>query len=109
MMPFEILDRNCLNIGRGAMGMSDRAPAPQPPIFSLQAFSPAEIKEAVEKVGVKKAHLSLAASLMLAVVAGGGVGFGALYYTIIASDPTLGFAATRLLGGSRSRSVWCSC
>ncbi len=79
--------------------MSDRAPVPQPPIFSLQAYSPAEIKEAVEKVGVKKAHLPLAASLMLAVVAGGGVGFGALYYTIIASDPTLGFAATRLLGG----------
>ncbi|MET4244928.1 formate/nitrite transporter family protein [Bradyrhizobium sp. RT10b] len=79
--------------------MSDRAPVPQPPIFSLQAYSPAEIKEAVEKVGVKKAHLPLAASLMLAVVAGGGVGFGALYYTIVASDPTLGFAATRLLGG----------
>src|SRR3954466_14465484 len=79
--------------------MSDRAPVPQPPIFNLQAYSPAEIKEAVEKVGVKKADLPLAASLMLAVVAGGGVGFGALYYTIIASDPTLGFAATRLLGG----------
>src|SRR3954454_11854151 len=79
--------------------MSDKAHPPQPPIFSLQAYSPAEIKEAVEKVGVKKAHLPLAASLMLAIVAGGGVGFGALYYTIIASDPTLGFAATRLLGG----------
>ncbi|MET4331374.1 formate transporter [Bradyrhizobium sp. i1.15.2] len=79
--------------------MSDRAPAPQPAIFNLQAFSPAEIKEAVEKVGVKKAQLPFAASLMLAVVAGGGVGFGALYYTVIASDPTLGFAATRLLGG----------
>ena len=37
--------------------MSDRVPAPQPPIFNLQAYSPAEIKEAVEKVGVKKANL----------------------------------------------------
>ena len=28
--------------------MSNRAPAPQPPIFNLGAYSPAEIKEAVE-------------------------------------------------------------
>src|SRR5262249_12466674 len=33
------------------------------------------------------------------VVAGGGIGLGALYYTIVASDPTLSFAATRVLGG----------
>jgi formate transporter len=78
--------------------MSDRA-APQPPIFNLQAYSPAEIKEAVEKVGVKKANLPFLASFMLAIVAGGGVGFGALYYTIVASDPTLSFAVTRVVGG----------
>ena len=69
--------------------MSNPAPVPQPPIFNLGAYSPAEIKEAVEKVGVKKANLPVTASLMLAVVAGGGVGFGALYYTIVASDPDL--------------------
>jgi formate transporter len=79
--------------------MSDPAPAPQPPIFNLRAYSPAEIKEAVEKVGVKKANLPFTASLMLAVVAGGGVGFGALYYTIVVSDPALGFAAARVGGG----------
>jgi formate/nitrite transporter len=80
-------------------GVADRPPAPQPPIFNLQAYSPAEIKQAVEKVGVKKANLPYLASFMLAIVAGGGVGFGALYYTIVASDPTLGFATTRVLGG----------
>jgi formate transporter len=79
--------------------MSDRTPAPQPPIFNLQAYSPAEIKEAVEKVGVKKANLPFMASLMLAVVAGGGVGFGALYYTLVVSDPEISFAAARLGGG----------
>jgi formate transporter len=79
--------------------MSNRAPLPQPPIFNLQAYSPAEIKEAVEKVGVKKANLPVMASLMLAIVAGGGVGFGALYYGLIASDPNLGFAGTRVVGG----------
>lgn len=78
--------------------MADQAPAP-PPIFNLQAYSPAEIKEAIEKVGVKKANLPFLASFMLAIVAGGGVGFGALYYSIVASDPELGFATTRVLGG----------
>jgi formate/nitrite transporter len=79
--------------------MADQAPVPQPPIFNLNAYSPAEIKEAVEKVGVKKARLPLAASFMLAIVAGGSIGLGALYYTIVASDAALSFAATRLLGG----------
>jgi formate/nitrite transporter len=36
---------------------------------------------------------------MLAMVAGGSVGLGALYYTIVASDQAMSFAAVRLLGG----------
>jgi formate transporter len=79
--------------------MAEPVPAPQAPIFNLQAYSPAEIKEAVEKVGVKKANLPFLASFMLAIVAGGGVGFGALYYTIVASDPALSFATVRVVGG----------
>jgi formate/nitrite transporter len=86
-------------MGREQEDSADRASAPPPPIFNLQAYSPAEIKEAVEKVGVKKANLPFLASFMLAIVAGGGIGFGALYYTIVASDPTLGFATTRVVGG----------
>jgi formate transporter len=80
--------------------MDDRASEPQsPPLFNLNAYSPAEIKEAVEKVGVKKANLPLQASFMLAVVAGGSIGLGALYYTIVASDGSLSFAVARILGG----------
>ena len=79
--------------------MADRASPPQPPIFNLNAYSPAEIKEAVEKVGVKKANLPLLASFMLAVIAGGSIGLGALYYTIIVSDAELSFAAARVMGG----------
>jgi formate transporter len=79
--------------------MDDRAPLPQPPIFNLNAYSPAEIKEAIEKVGVKKANLPLLASFMLAMVAGGSVGLGALYYTIVASDAGLSFAISRVVGG----------
>ena len=79
--------------------MADQASPPQPPIFSLNAYSPAEIKEAVEKVGVKKANLPFLASLMLAVIAGGGIGLGALYYTVVVSDAGLSFAAARVMGG----------
>jgi formate transporter len=79
--------------------MAEPAPAPQPPIFNLHAYSPAEIKEAVEKIGVKKANFPFLTSFMLAIVAGGGVGFGALYYTIVASDPTWSFATVRVVGG----------
>jgi formate transporter len=79
--------------------MADQPQLPQPPIFNLNAYSPAEIKEAVEKVGVKKTRLPFLASFMLAIVGGGSIGLGALYYTIVASDPALGFAATRVLGG----------
>ena len=79
--------------------MADREPASQPPIFNLQAYSPAEIKEAIEKVGVKKANLPFLSSFMLAIVAGGSIGFGALYYTIVASDAELSFATVRVGGG----------
>ena len=79
--------------------MADPTPAPQPPIFNLQAYSPAEIEQAVEKVGVKKANFPFLVSFMMAIVAGGGIGFGALYYTIVASDPTLSFATARIAGG----------
>jgi formate transporter len=79
--------------------MDDRGSASQPPILNFNAYSPAEIKEAVEKVGVKKTRLPLMASFMLAVVGGGSVGLGALYYTIVASDAELSFAMVRLFGG----------
>ena len=79
--------------------MNDQAPASQPPVFNSNAYSPAEIKEAVERVGVKKARLPFLASFMLAIVGGGSIGLGALYYTIVASDAEMSFAAVRVLGG----------
>jgi formate transporter len=79
--------------------MADRTPVPQAPIFNLNAYSPAEITEAIENVGVKKANLPFQSSFMLAMVAGGSIGLGALYYTIVASDADLSFATIRVLGG----------
>jgi formate/nitrite transporter len=76
--------------------MNDPAP---PPIFNFNAYGPAEIQEAIEKVGVKKTNMPFLPSFMLAVVAGGSIGFGALYYTIVASDADLSFATVRVVGG----------
>jgi len=67
--------------------------------FSFDAYSPREISSRVETAGVAKARLAVLPTLMLGAVAGGFIGLGALYFTIVASDTQLPFAASRLLGG----------
>ncbi|MBZ2209609.1 formate/nitrite transporter family protein [Massilia soli] len=69
-------------------------------LYGFDAFSPAEILAKVETVGVAKARLPLAPMLMLAVLAGAFVGLGALYYVVVRSDPSLGFATRQVLGGA---------
>ena len=68
-------------------------------VFDFQAFSPAQIAEKVDAIGVAKARMPLLAVVMLGIVAGGFIGLGALYYTIVVSDAQLTFAASRVLGG----------
>lgn len=68
-------------------------------VFGFDAYSPKEVAARVEAVGVSKARLPLLAMAMLGMAAGGFIGLGALYYTLIVSDTTLPFAASRLLGG----------
>lgn len=68
-------------------------------LFGSDAFSPTEIAAKVESIGVAKARLPLLPMLMLGILAGAFIGLGALYYVIVRSDPTLGFAARQVLGG----------
>jgi formate/nitrite transporter len=68
-------------------------------MFELDAYSPKQIAEKVETIGVTKARLPALAVFMLAILAGGFIGLGALYYVVVASDPALPFAASRVLGG----------
>jgi formate transporter len=68
-------------------------------LFGFDAYSPKEIAERVENIGVTKARLPLLTVATLGVLAGGFIGLGALYFTLITSDTSLGFAASRLLGG----------
>jgi formate/nitrite transporter len=69
-------------------------------IYGLDAYSPGQIAERVENVGVVKARLPLLPLAMLGVLAGAFIGLGALFFTLVTSDATLGFAAARLLGGA---------
>jgi formate/nitrite transporter len=69
------------------------------PIFGFDAYTPAEIARRVDEVAVAKARLPLVTAAMLGVLAGAFIAMGSLYYTIVASDASLGFAATRVLGG----------
>jgi formate transporter len=70
-----------------------------PELFGSDAFSPREIAERIENVGVAKARLPLLSMFMLGMLAGAFIGLGALYYVLVISDATLGFAASRVLGG----------
>ncbi len=68
-------------------------------LFGFDCYSPKEIAERVENVGVTKSRLPLLSVVALGVLAGSFIGLGALYFTLVASDATLPFAVVRVLGG----------
>lgn len=70
-----------------------------PDIYGFDAFSPAQIAERVNQLGVAKARLPLLSVVMLGLLAGAFIGLGSLFFVIVQSDPSLGFAAKRVLGG----------
>jgi formate/nitrite transporter len=68
-------------------------------IYGSDAFSPQEIARKVESIGVAKARLPFLQTALLGVLAGAFIGLGALFYTLVVSDASIGFALQRLLGG----------
>jgi formate/nitrite transporter len=68
-------------------------------IFGSDAFSPKEVAERINNIGVAKIKLPLLSLFMLGILAGAFIGLGALYFVLIKSDPTLGFASSQVLGG----------
>jgi formate/nitrite transporter FocA (FNT family) len=58
-------------------------------IFGFDTYSPKEIAERVETIGVAKARLSVLALAVLGLLAGGFIGLGALYFTLVTSDTSL--------------------
>lgn len=70
-----------------------------PEIFGFDAFSPAEIAERIENIGVSKAKLPFLSIIMLGILAGAFIALGALFYVVVISDHSLNFALSRVLGG----------
>lgn len=68
-------------------------------LFGLDAYAPREVAARVSDVGVAKARLPLASLALLGVLAGAFIALGAFMHSLVASDASLGFAASRLLGG----------
>jgi len=68
-------------------------------IYGSGAFSPKEVAERVNSIGVAKTKLPLLSLIMLGILAGAFIGLGALYFVLIKSDHTIGFALSQVLGG----------
>jgi len=66
---------------------------------SFDAYSPREIAQRVQDACMLKARLPFLQLAMLGILAGAFIGLGSLYYVVVVSDPQLGFAAQRVLGG----------
>ena len=67
--------------------------------YGFDAFSPREIASRVNEFCVVKARLPLTTMWMLGMLAGAFIGLGSIFYALVVSDPTLGFAAARVAGG----------
>ena len=67
--------------------------------FGFDAYSPREIAQRVSDFASVKARLPLLTLAMLGVLAGAFIGLGSLYFTLVVSDATLGFAGSRIAGG----------
>mgnify|MGYP000909584227 CR=1 FL=1 len=79
--------------------MAEQATSQGAAIFGSDAYSPAEIQDKTEKLGVKKARMPFLPELVLSIVAGGSIGIGGMFFLIVLGDPQLGYAAQRVTGG----------
>jgi formate/nitrite transporter len=79
--------------------MNAREGIPMADNFNMDAYSPQQIAERVDNIGVTKARLPLLSMAMLGMLAGAFIGLGALYFTLVISDAGLSFAVARVLGG----------
>ncbi len=70
-----------------------------PELFGSDAFSPSEIAERVDRIGVAKARLPLLSMVLLGILAGAFIGLGGMFFTLVTSDGDIGFATGRVLGG----------
>ena len=66
---------------------------------SFDAYKPAKIAELVESIGVKKAVMPAVPTIMLGLLAGAFIAFGAMFFTLVMTNHDMGLGPARLLGG----------
>ena len=66
---------------------------------SVDAYKPAKIAELVENIGVAKAVMPTVPTIMLGLMAGAFIAFGAMFYTLVMTNHDMGLGPARLLGG----------
>ena len=69
-------------------------------LYGFDAYSPREIAQRIEEVGVAKARLPLVPLVLLGMLAGAFIGLGSLFSVIVVSDQELAWAVRRVLGGA---------
>jgi formate/nitrite transporter len=65
----------------------------------VDAFTPAEVAERVKTVGVDKANMRLLPLVVLSLMAGAFIAFGAMYYTVAITDNGSAYGLTKVAGG----------
>ncbi len=65
----------------------------------VDAFTPAEVAEKVKTIGVDKANMHFLSLIILSLMAGAFIAFGAMYYTVAITDSNMAYGMTKLIGG----------
>lgn len=65
----------------------------------VDAFTPAEVAEKVKTIGVDKANMHFLSLIILSLMAGAFIAFGAMYYTLAITDSNMAYGMTKLVGG----------
>ena len=72
---------------------------PDPTAAGQDAYPPAQVARRITSAAIAKGALSTSQLFALAVMAGAFIALGALFYTLVVSESTLGAGPTRLTGG----------
>lgn len=68
-------------------------------VVDIDAYSPPQIANRIDKVALVKAKLTFAQTFLLGILAGAYIGIGAQFATFVSSDSTLHFGLTSLITG----------
>jgi formate transporter len=67
--------------------------------LKIDSLLPAEMASQAESLGIAKANMPHLKTLILAVLAGAFIAFGAVFFTTVTTASTMSYGITRLIGG----------